>query len=116
MKSSHFNIVVALACLSVGCNRAAHNPEPVATQTKQAVATREPDRIAAKSFGERQFEQMLQDRPDRRDVIPSSHSVLQWLVDGFNGDRIGQRVCWNASSPQSGRAAEHGPLKDDAKK
>jgi hypothetical protein len=109
MKSNHFNIVLAFACLSIGCNRAAHDPEPVAPQTKQAVTPREPDRAAAKSFGERQLDQMLQDRPDMRDVIPNSHSVFQWLVDGFNGDRIGQRVYWNASSPQSGRPAEHGP-------
>lgn len=95
--------------MSVGCNRAAHNPELVATQSGRPLATPEPERAIAKSFGQRQIDQMLQDRPDMRDVIPNSHSVFQWLVDGFNGDRIGQRVYWNAGSPQSGRAAEHGP-------
>lgn len=44
-----------------------------------------------------------------RDVIPESHAVFQWVVAAFNGERIGQRVYWNASSPQSGRPAEHGP-------
>ena len=44
-----------------------------------------------------------------QNVISESHSVFQWLVNGFNGDRIGQRIYWNASSPRSGRPAEHGP-------
>ncbi|MDC0936874.1 hypothetical protein OAS39_11360 [Pirellulales bacterium] len=55
---------------------------------------------------------MLDDRPDMRDVIPPSHPVLRWLVDGFNGDRLGQRVYWNAGSPQGGRPAEHGAAYD----
>ena len=71
--------------------------------------TRKTESVAAKTFGERQLDQMLQDRPDLRDVISESHTAFQWLVDGFNGDRLGQRVYWNARSPQSGRAAEHGP-------
>jgi hypothetical protein len=102
-------IVLAVAYLSVGCNRATQNPQAVATQTKKLFATHEPDPVTLTTFGERQLDQMMQDRPDMQNVIAKSDAVFQWLVNGFNGDRIGQRVYWNASSPQSGRPAEHGP-------
>ena len=92
IKARDFSIAFILACLSAGCNSAA--PEP--------------DAVVAKSFGERQLDQMLDDRPDMRDAIPRPRAVIPWLIEGFNGDRLGQRVYWNASSPQSGRAAEHG--------
>ncbi len=105
----HVTLAIALACLSVGCNRGTHTPESVSIQTLQPVAADATRPIATKSFGERQLEQLLEDRPDMRDLIDESHPVFQWLVDSFNGKRIGQRIYWNASSPQSGRAAEHAP-------
>lgn len=52
---------------------------------------------------------MMQDRPDMLGVIPATHDAVTWLVEGFNGDRLGQRVFWNANSPHSGRVAEHAP-------
>jgi hypothetical protein len=52
---------------------------------------------------------MLDDRPDMRDAVPATHPVVNWLIASFNGERIGRRVYWNASSPQSGRDAENGP-------
>jgi len=87
-----------LACLSAGCDRISQTAAPVATQT-----------TVRKDFGERQLDQMLDDRPDMRDEVARSHTVVAWLIDGFNGDRLGQRVYWNANSPRSGRPAEHGP-------
>jgi hypothetical protein len=51
---------------------------------------------------------MLLDRPDMQNAIPVSHNVYGWIVAGFNGDRLGQRIYWNAATPQTGRPAEHG--------
>lgn len=58
-------------------------------------------------FGGRQVKQMLDDRPDMKDVIKRDHPIYKWGVDGFQGKYLGQRVYWNANSPRSGRAAEH---------
>lgn len=41
-------------------------------------------------------------------VLSDDDPVMEWIIDSFNGDRIGQRVFWNANSPQSGSSAEHG--------
>lgn len=62
---------------------------------------------AVMSFGQRQLDQMLDDRPDMKEVVPPSHPVRQWLVDGFDGKRVGKRVYWSADSPTGGRTAEH---------
>lgn len=51
---------------------------------------------------------MLADRPDMRDALPTHHYVYGWLVEGFNGDRFGQRIYWNAKLPQGGVGASHG--------
>lgn len=111
MNPNHLHIVLplAFACLSLGCSRGTDNAEPVSKQTEQKAATHEPDRVIAKTFGQRQLEQILQDRPDMREVIPESHPVFRWLVDSFDGDRIGQRIYWNERPPQSGRPFEHAP-------
>ncbi len=58
-------------------------------------------------FGRRQVKQLLADRPDMKDVIGRDHPVYRWVVDGFQGKYLGQRVYWNANSPRAGRAAEH---------
>jgi hypothetical protein len=85
--------ILALVCLLIGaCNRRNAVDEPSIT----------------KSFGQRQLDQMLQDRRDMQGAIPSSHPMIAWVVDGFNGARLGQRIYWNANSPSSGRPAEHG--------
>lgn len=54
------------------------------------------------AFGRRQVEQMLDDRPDMRGVLPESHPLFTWVVTGFNGDRFGRRVYWLADSPRGG--------------
>lgn len=61
------------------------------------------------SFGHRQLKQMLDDRPDMKGVVPPTHPVVAWLVDGFNGERFGQRIYWNANAPQIGQWAEYNP-------
>lgn len=61
------------------------------------------------SFGQRQVDQLIADRPDMAGVLSEDDPVMKWIIDSFNGDRIGQRVYWNANSPQSGSEAEHGP-------
>ena len=42
-------------------------------------------------------------------AIPANHPVRDWLIAGFNGQLIDQRVFWNAEAPASGRPAEHLP-------
>lgn len=59
------------------------------------------------SFGRRQVDQMLADRPDMVGVLSDDDPVMAWVVDGFNGGRIGQRIHWNGNSPASGAPAEH---------
>jgi len=61
------------------------------------------------SFGHRQIEQMLDDRPDMVDVLGADDPVLQWIIDSLNGSRTGFRIYWNADSPLRGRAAHHQP-------
>lgn len=84
-RALRFQFVVLLACFAV--------PSIVWSQDSE--------------FGRRQVEQMLADRPDMKEVIGPEHPVYQWVVDGFQGKYLGQRVYWNASSPRTGRAAEH---------
>lgn len=52
---------------------------------------------------------MLADRPDMSGVLDEDDLVFQWVVEGFNGDRFGQRVYWNADFPQVGSDAFHFP-------
>ncbi|MCC9645105.1 hypothetical protein LOC71_22735 [Rhodopirellula sp. JC740] len=58
-------------------------------------------------FGRRQVKQMLADRPDMKSVIDLDHPIYQWVVAGFEGSLLGQRIYWNANSPTTGRPAEH---------
>lgn len=88
--SGHRTIYVVVAVIGTGCG---HNTAC--------------DSSVPKTFGQRQMEQMLQDRPGMKDVIPPSHPIFEWVVAGFNGDRLGQRVYWIAVSPRTGRPAEH---------
>lgn len=51
------------------------------------------------SFGRRQLDQLLDDRPDMKGILPEDHPVFQWVAKGFNGDRFGMRIYWVADSP-----------------
>jgi hypothetical protein len=59
------------------------------------------------SFGRRQVDQMLADRPDMVGILDEDDPIFCWIVDGMNGGIIGQRIYWNANTPESGSAAEH---------
>ena len=61
------------------------------------------------TFGQRQVDQMIADRPDMANVLPPDDPILLWVVAGFNGERTGLRVYWNAMSTKSGQPAEHWP-------
>jgi hypothetical protein len=58
------------------------------------------------SFGRRQIDQMLADRPDMVGILRDDHPIMLWIIDSMNGQRIGQRIYWNANSPKSS-FAEH---------
>jgi hypothetical protein len=63
--------------------------------------------IKAISFGQRQIDQMLSDRPDMVGILADDDPIVAWIVNSMNGDRIGRRVYWNADSPRSGAGVEH---------
>lgn len=64
---------------------------------------------AKKTFGHRQLEQVLDDRPDMVGVVSDDNPIVAWVIGGFNGERTGQRIYWNAMSPRSAQPAEHWP-------
>lgn len=88
-----FSLVAFLVVPLCGCQRQAGSPAAE----------------AARTFGHRQLEQVLADRPDMAGVLRDDDPVVAWVIAGFNGERIGQRVYWNGASPESGQAAEHWP-------
>lgn len=61
------------------------------------------------SFGERQLEQLMSDRPEMQGILPKDHAVYRWLVGSFEKDRTGSRIYWVADPTQSGEPAEHAP-------
>jgi hypothetical protein len=63
--------------------------------------------LETKTFGERQVEQMLDDRPDMKGIMPPSDPVVKWVIDSFNGKYVGRRIYWNANSPHGGVDAEN---------
>ena len=62
---------------------------------------------APTSFGERQLDQMLDDRPDMKGVLPEKSPVLLAIIAAFNGERLGQRIYWVDTVPREGRPASH---------
>lgn len=82
----------------------------VAAGCQQAKDVRHlPANPSGQTFGHRQLDQMLADRPDMAAAIPLSHPVREWLAAGFNGQLVGRRVYWLADEPESGLSAEHAP-------
>ncbi|TVQ00607.1 MAG: hypothetical protein EA381_07305 [Planctomycetaceae bacterium] len=57
------------------------------------------------SFGERQLEQLIDDRPSMRNVIPVGHPIRLWVVEKFERGALGDRVYWDHHEPIHG--AEH---------
>jgi hypothetical protein len=60
-----------------------------------------------KSFGDRQIDQMLDDRPEMVGVLRADDPIRRWVAAGMNGERIGQRIYWNGDSPHGGAPSEH---------
>ena len=52
---------------------------------------------------------MLVDRPDMAGVLDDDDPVLVWIINGMNGERIGQRVYWNDDLPASGATPRISP-------
>lgn len=65
--------------------------------------------VEEKSFGERQLEQLMSDRPDMQGVVPTDHVLYRWVVRSFEKERTGSRIYWVADQPSSGEKAEHAP-------
>lgn len=59
------------------------------------------------TFGMRQLEQMLADRPEMRDAVPPGHPVAAEIANCFDGRTTGQRVHWLGTSPPKGTVANH---------
>jgi hypothetical protein len=68
-----------------------------------------PNLEAKKTFGHRQLEQVLADRPDMADLLRDDDPIFEWVAAGFNGERSGQRIYWNAMSPRSAQPSEFWP-------
>lgn len=88
---SRMLLLICFGFVFVGCTQKPSTPS-------------EPSEI---TFGHRQIAQLLDDRPDMQDVLPSDDPILKWLIDGFNGERLGQRIYWNANAPLGKTGAEH---------
>src|SRR5689334_22473581 len=87
-----------VACaVVISCNKEASNSTASISRT-----TTKPI-----SFGQRQIEQMLADRPDMVGVLADDDPIVVWIANSMNGERIARRVYWNADSPRTGGAAEH---------
>lgn len=63
--------------------------------------------LGTKTFGHRQLDQMIADRPDMAGVLDEDTPLYEWIVDSLNGQRTGHRIYWNADSPKSGQGSEH---------
>jgi len=69
----------------------------VVTSAEQLDSTenaKEPRASQTVTFGHRQIEQMLEDRPDMNNAALKSHPMYEAIVEGYNGKLIGQRVYW----------------------
>jgi hypothetical protein len=56
-------------------------------------------RLADIAFGHGQVRQVIIDRPEMGSVIEREPALLELLVNGFAGTRIGQRVYWDCREP-----------------
>ena len=60
----------------------------------------------AASFGQRQLEQILSDRPGMRAALAPEHPIYQWAAGQLsNGDK-GRRILWDNTEPFSGQPSE----------
>lgn len=89
-KRGAFLTFVLLACCSCGQQ---NSSQPAHTPTA--------------TFGHRQLEQMLADRPEMSGVLEQDDPSYQWIVSSLNGELTGRRIYWNADSPRAGQGSEH---------
>src|SRR3954468_21571889 len=59
------------------------------------------------SFGERQLEQLVCDRPETANIIKRESMLRHMLVWHFAGGLTGKRIYWDCNEPSSGQPAEH---------
>jgi hypothetical protein len=89
---------LAFCAFVASCSKQPSNKESTVTHENTKVVT----------FGHRQIDQMLADRPDMVGILNDDHPILLWIIDGMNGEQIGQRIYWNSDSPQN-TLAQHFP-------
>lgn len=77
---SQWKCLIAILLLSLGCQICCHAQNIEIVQSK---------------FGERQLEQMLDDRPEMRNANIIDSPVYKWLARGFDGEAVGYRIYWN---------------------
>jgi hypothetical protein len=58
-------------------------------------------------YGQRQVDQILDDRPDMKNVLGAGHPIVMWVVDRFERGDERRRIIWDHTEPASGRSAEH---------
>src|SRR5690242_1923528 len=92
-----WTLMFAACGLLLSCNKPALD----------STAAKVPGTTKTISFGRRQIDQLLADRPDMVGVLADDDPIVVWIADSMNGGRIGRRVYWNADSPRTGGAAEH---------
>jgi hypothetical protein len=61
------------------------------------------------SHGEVELRRMLRDRPAMALYISEGDELWKWSVRQFDGRRVGVKVCWDGTTPASGRWAECTP-------
>ena len=67
------------------------------------------EQLLGDRFGNRQVEQMLEDRAEMQGVIPPSHPLAVWVTKAYAGEHIGRRIYWNADVVDRVFNAEHCP-------
>lgn len=61
------------------------------------------------SFGNRQIDQMIDDRADMAGVLKSNDPVFLWIANSFSGEQIGERIYWNENCPTGMIGCNQGP-------
>ena len=69
--------------------------------------------LQAQTFGERQLEQVLDDRPAMRGIIDSGDPLLSWFASQFSNGPYGSRVHWDFREPTGGYDSTMVPPSDE---
>lgn len=106
---NHFLLGTLLTLLTLGglaCNRTAGDGSELSGGNYEASSA---PVVGGQSFGERQLEQFVSDRPEMQGTLPKDHAVYRWLVRSFEKERVGSRIYWVADQTSTGEKAEHAP-------